>query len=126
MAGPALSKCITAGANQPPLDCNRSAMDDDGLVARVAAGDDTALRELFSRHAPWLAARLRAVLPAAEVEDVLQETVLALWRGWLPARRPGAAAPWDTVPADVAPGRGWTGVAAPGGRRAPGPGEHLA
>ena len=51
--------------NQPPLECNRSAMDDDGLVARVAAGDDTALRELFSRHAPWLAARLRAALPAA-------------------------------------------------------------
>ena len=66
-------------------------MDDDGLIARVAAGDDTALRELFSRHAPWLAARLRAVLPAAEVEDVLQETFLAVWRGarWLPARRRG-------------------------------------
>src|SRR5438046_9558020 len=50
-----VTRCITAGTNQPPLDCNRSAMDDDGLVARVAAGDDTALRELFSRHAPWLA-----------------------------------------------------------------------
>src|SRR5256884_9517935 len=92
MAGPALSqRCITAGANQPPLDCNRSAMDDDGLVARVAAGDDTALRELFSRHAPWLAARLRAVLPAAEVEDVLQETFLAVWRG-AGGYRPGGAA----------------------------------
>jgi hypothetical protein len=40
-------------------------MDDDDLVARVAAGDDTALRELFGRHASWLAVRLRAVLPAA-------------------------------------------------------------
>ena len=56
-------------------------MDDDELIAAVAAGDDTALRELFSRHAPWLAARLRAVLPAADVEDVLQETFLAVWRG---------------------------------------------
>ena len=46
-------------------------MDDDGLIARVAAGDDGALRELFSRHAPWLAARLRVVLPAVDVEDVL-------------------------------------------------------
>jgi RNA polymerase sigma-70 factor (ECF subfamily) len=64
-------------------------MDDDELIAAVALGDDTALRELFSRHAPWLAARLRAVMPAAEVEDVLQETFLAVWRG---ARgyRPGA------------------------------------
>jgi RNA polymerase sigma-70 factor, ECF subfamily len=43
-------------------------MDDDELIAAVAGGDDAGLRELFSRHAPWLAARLRAVLPAAEVE----------------------------------------------------------
>ena len=69
-------------------------MDDDGLVARVAAGDDTALRELFSRHAPWLAARLRAVLPAAEVEDVLQETFLAVWRGAGGYRPGGAAGAW--------------------------------
>jgi RNA polymerase sigma-70 factor (ECF subfamily) len=69
-------------------------MDDDGLVARVAAGDDTALRELFSRHAPWLAARLRTVLPAAEVEDVLQETFLAVWRGAAGYRPAGAAGGW--------------------------------
>ena len=56
-------------------------MDDDALIAAVAGGDDLALRELFGRHAPWLAARLRTVLPAAEVEDVLQETFLAVWRG---------------------------------------------
>ena len=56
-------------------------MDDDELIAAVAGGDDTALRELFARHAPWLAARLRSVLPAADVEDVLQETFLAVWRG---------------------------------------------
>jgi RNA polymerase sigma-70 factor, ECF subfamily len=56
-------------------------MDDDELVSAVADGDDGALRELFSRHAPWLAARLRAVLPAADVEDVLQETFVAVWRG---------------------------------------------
>ena len=56
-------------------------MDDDQLIARVARGDDTALQELFRRHAPWLAVRLRAVLPAADVEDVLQETFLGVWRG---------------------------------------------
>jgi RNA polymerase sigma-70 factor, ECF subfamily len=55
-------------------------MDDDELIAAVAAGDDTALRELFTRHAPWLAARLRAALPPSDVEDVLQETFLAVWR----------------------------------------------
>jgi len=46
-------------------------MDDDELIAAVACGDDSALRELFSRYGPWLAARLRGVLPASEVEDVL-------------------------------------------------------
>ena len=69
-------------------------MDDDGLVARVAAGDDAALRELFSRHAPWLAARLRAILPAAEVEDVLQESFLAVWRGARGYRPEGSPGGW--------------------------------
>src|SRR4051794_7645024 len=69
-------------------------MDDDELIARLAGGDETALRELFSRHAPWLAARLRAVLPAADVEDVLQETFLAAWRGAAGYRREGAGGGW--------------------------------
>jgi RNA polymerase sigma-70 factor (ECF subfamily) len=69
-------------------------MDDDELIAAVAGGDDTALRELFSRHAPWLAARLRGVLPAAEVEDVLQETFLAVWRGARGYRPGGSAGGW--------------------------------
>ncbi len=71
-------------------------MDDDELIAAMAGGDDAGLRELFSRHAPWLAARLRSVLPAAEVEDVLKETVLAVWRG-AGGYRPGdsgSAAGW--------------------------------
>ena len=67
---------------------------DDDLIARVAAGDDTALRELFSRHAPWLAARLRVMLPAADVEDVLQETFLAVWRGAGGYRPEGADGGW--------------------------------
>jgi RNA polymerase sigma-70 factor (ECF subfamily) len=65
-------------------------MDDDELTARVAAGDDTALRELFWRHARWLAAWLRSVLSAADAEDVLQETFLAVWTGArVPAGRLG-------------------------------------
>jgi RNA polymerase sigma-70 factor, ECF subfamily len=55
-------------------------MDDDELIASLAGGDDTALRELFARHAPWLAVRLRKALPPDDVEDVLQETFLAVWR----------------------------------------------
>jgi RNA polymerase sigma-70 factor, ECF subfamily len=68
-------------------------MDDDQLIARVGRGDDTALRELFRRHAPWLAVRLRRVLPAADVEDVLQETFLGVWRG-AKRYRPDGAGGW--------------------------------
>jgi RNA polymerase sigma-70 factor, ECF subfamily len=71
-------------------------MDDDELIARIATGDgdDTALRELFSRHAPWLAARLRTALPPSDVEDVLQETFLAVWKGARTYRPRGAAGGW--------------------------------
>lgn len=55
--------------------------DDNLLLAAVAAGDHTALRALFERHAPWLAVRLRRLLPPHAVEDVLQETFIAVWRG---------------------------------------------
>jgi RNA polymerase sigma-70 factor (ECF subfamily) len=69
-------------------------MDDDALIAAVADDDDAALRELFARHAPWLAARLRPILPAAEVEDVLQESFLAVWRGARGYRPEGSPGGW--------------------------------
>jgi RNA polymerase sigma-70 factor (ECF subfamily) len=69
-------------------------MDDDQLIGAVAAGDDSALRELFLRHAPWLAARLRSVLSAADVEDVLQETFVAVWRGAKRYRSDGKPGAW--------------------------------
>ena len=69
-------------------------MDDAELIAAVAGGDDAALRELFGRHAPWLASRLRSVLSAADTEDVLQETFLAVWRGARGYRPEGLAGGW--------------------------------
>ncbi len=69
-------------------------MDDQDLVAAVAAGDDTALRELFRRHAPWLAARLRSVLPASDVQDVVQETFIGVWRGAAGYRPDGPVGGW--------------------------------
>lgn len=68
-------------------------MDDDALIAAVAAGDDGALRRLYAANAPWLAGRLRRHLPADAVEDVLQETFTAVWRGatrYTSTGRPGA------------------------------------
>ena len=69
-------------------------MDDDELIAALAAGDDAALRELFTRHAPWLAARLRTTLSPPDVEDVLQETFLAVWRGASSYRPQGTPRAW--------------------------------
>ena len=72
-------------------------MDDDELIAALAAGDDAALRELFTRHAPWLAARLRAALPPPDVEDVLQETFLAVWKGASAYKPQGTPQAWMWV-----------------------------
>ena len=69
-------------------------MDDDELIASLAGGDDTALRELFARHAPWLAARLRKALPPDDVEDVLQETFLAVWKNAGTYQPRGTPAAW--------------------------------
>jgi transcriptional regulator with XRE-family HTH domain len=49
------AKNLAASVNLRAPERNREAMDDDELIAAVTDGDDSALRELFSRHAPWLA-----------------------------------------------------------------------
>jgi RNA polymerase sigma-70 factor, ECF subfamily len=68
--------------NHHALSCNKHIeMNDDDLIAAIAGGNDSALRTLFERHAPWVAARLRRVLAADAVEDVVQETFVAVWRG---------------------------------------------
>ncbi|MGD0065652.1 MAG: RNA polymerase sigma factor [Streptosporangiaceae bacterium] len=69
-------------------------MDDDELIASLAGGDDAALRQLFDRHAPWLAARLRKTLPPDDVEDVLQETFLAVWKNAGAYQPRGTPAAW--------------------------------
>jgi DNA-directed RNA polymerase specialized sigma24 family protein len=64
-----VQKKMASAVNRSPLK-RTEAMDNDELIAAVAGGDDVALCELFARHAPWLAVRLRAMMPAADVEDV--------------------------------------------------------
>jgi RNA polymerase sigma-70 factor, ECF subfamily len=57
-------------------------VDDDAvLMARVAAGDEDAYRQLIGRYLPRLLVVARRILnDAAEAEDVVQETCLKLWR----------------------------------------------
>jgi RNA polymerase sigma-70 factor (ECF subfamily) len=54
---------------------------DEELLAAVAEGDRMALRALYQRHAPWLLIRLRRRCRDVElVEEVIQDTFVALWR----------------------------------------------
>ncbi len=60
---------------------------DAELLRAVGRGDRDALRELYDRHAPWLVLRLaRRCNDPGLVDEVVQDTFLAVWRG---ARR------WD-------------------------------
>nr|WP_202555558.1 RNA polymerase sigma factor [Streptomyces sp. SID4950] len=52
------------------------------LRAIAADSDRHAFEELYRRYAPWLTARLRGrCADPAVVDDVVQETFLAIWRG---------------------------------------------
>ncbi|MER5374000.1 MULTISPECIES: RNA polymerase sigma factor [unclassified Streptomyces] len=56
--------------------------DGELLRAIAADGDRHAFEELYRRYAPWLTARMRGrCADAGIVDDVVQETFLAVWRG---------------------------------------------
>ncbi|GIJ49289.1 RNA polymerase sigma24 factor [Virgisporangium aliadipatigenens] len=68
---------------------------DADLLAAAAAGDRTAFEAFYRRHGPWLTARLRyRCADAALVDDAVQETFLAIWRGKARYRERGEAAAW--------------------------------
>ncbi|AJE41373.1 MULTISPECIES: RNA polymerase sigma factor [Streptomyces] len=89
----------------------------DGELLRAAAdGDRRAFEELYRRYAPWLTARLRGrCADRGVVDDVVQETFLAIWRGTARYREDGDVAGWiwrvgarrlvDTLRGDGARGR---------------------
>lgn len=55
--------------------------DDRQVLAAMARGDRTALRVLYERHAPWLFLRLsRRCGEPTIVEEVVQDTFVAVWR----------------------------------------------
>jgi RNA polymerase sigma-70 factor, ECF subfamily len=70
--------------------------DEQALVARIGADDQEALRILYTRYRPrlWRYLWRRLDGDAEAVEDALQETWLAIWRG-APGYRPrGQVAAW--------------------------------
>ncbi len=55
---------------------------DQQLLAAVADGDRSALRELHDRHVPWVTARLRRRCADPDVvAEAVQDTFVAVWRG---------------------------------------------
>ena len=68
---------------------------DEELLAAAAAGDRGALRRLYERHAPWLVLRLRRRCgDPGLVEEVVQDTFVAVWKGAGRFRREGDVAAW--------------------------------
>ncbi|MFF5538208.1 RNA polymerase sigma factor [Streptomyces cinerochromogenes] len=69
----------------------------DGELLRAIAADRDrhAFEQLYRRYAPWLTARLRGrCADAGVVDDVVQETFLAIWRGGARYREEGEVAGW--------------------------------
>lgn len=51
------------------------------LLGEIADGDQSALRALYERHAPWISLRLRHRCADADLAaEALQETFVAVWR----------------------------------------------
>lgn len=68
---------------------------DAELLAAVSEGDRTALRTLYTRHAPWLMFRLRRRCPdRGMVEEVVQDTFIAVWRSAGDYSGAGEVAAW--------------------------------
>lgn len=68
---------------------------DDTLLAAVATGDREALAVLYHRHAPWLVLRLsRRCADPGIVEEVVQDTFVAVWRGAARYRASGEVPAW--------------------------------
>jgi RNA polymerase sigma-70 factor (ECF subfamily) len=70
-------------------------MSDEELLGMIAQGDAVALRVLFDRHVGWLTLRLTRRCSDREiVDEVVQDTFLAVWRSAARFRSEGAVAAW--------------------------------
>lgn len=66
-------------ASPPTLDAR--AVEDADLVARIAAGDRDAFRDLYARYSgPLFSVALRMLHDRSAAEEALQDTFLKLWR----------------------------------------------
>jgi RNA polymerase sigma-70 factor (ECF subfamily) len=80
---------------QGSVTASQGAPSDRELLAEIAAGDRGALRELFDRHQPWLAARVRRRCGDPDiVSEVVNDTFLVVWENPGKYRDGGEVAAW--------------------------------
>jgi RNA polymerase sigma-70 factor, ECF subfamily len=76
-------------------DPSQQSISDRQLVTEIAGGDHRALRALYERHTPWLVVRLsRRCGDPAMVEEAVQDTFVAVWRGAARYAGTGEVAAW--------------------------------
>ena len=81
--------------NREGVTVDLQAPSDRDLVAEIAAGDRGALHELFVRHQPWLAARVRQRCSDPDaVAEVVNDTFLVVWQKPHGYRSDGEVAAW--------------------------------
>lgn len=69
--------------------------EDSQLVAAITDGDREAFAELYRRHLPWLLVRLGRRCASPElVDEVVQDTFVAVWRSARRWDRRGEVAAW--------------------------------
>jgi RNA polymerase sigma-70 factor (ECF subfamily) len=67
-------------AEEPPV--NLHEQDDDRLIRQIAAGDRSALAALYQRHGQVVLAQIMLLTgERALSEEILQDTMLAVWHG---------------------------------------------
>lgn len=73
----------------------QNTLTDEALLARIVAGDESALETLYRRHSPWLTARLRRRCADPDlVDQALHDTFVAVWRKPAAYRGTGAVGAW--------------------------------
>ncbi|MEP7054911.1 MAG: RNA polymerase sigma factor [Actinomycetota bacterium] len=77
------------------METDVDAASDAALLEATAAGERVALEQLYARHAPWLLLRLqRRCADPALVDEVVQDTFVAVWRGARSYSGTGEVAAW--------------------------------
>ncbi|MBA3742281.1 RNA polymerase sigma factor [Sporichthya sp.] len=64
------------------MNASEDQLSDAALVAAIADGDRRAFDDLYARHVAWLVVRLsRRCADSGLVDEVVQDTFVAVWRG---------------------------------------------